>query len=591
MNKSFVKLFTAVGIVLNLYPIPSIALDQKEAFQQGIQFASTKQGTALSSLKENMPGHTVENYTDHPNETGYRESPDSIKQKANEKIHQDDNGKNILAGIDIRNEKFKFAKNPDSPLIKNILQKSDAIYDVVTGQFGDCTKKTNCTTTFKTEICEESPAVTLQYCSQKLDIVMVPKQVETKYSFTVNLEVEDHNYAGLDVNLITGKVGFLGSHDADYSLTGRLPSNIECQTLHGEIVSQTGGAKLDKFDFPSCANGLSLNMHISSGHKKNITFNVISTKIVPEPQDHWQDGCEGLSNSKNCSSKEERCIEENTTHIVDGQPVTRACWQKEKSYSCGDYDKVEACLPLRQQGCEQVASTCKNKANDTCTLYEQAFQCPIKQCTDVGMICNEETYCLDGDCINQQKKADPDFQRSVSALSAANEAAKDFTNLNSIFTGERKTCNKVFLGFIDCCADEGWGKDIHLAQCSPEEKDLAESKENLQTVYLGEYCSKDELGVCVEHRKAYCVFSSKLARIIQVQGRRDQLKIGFGDPEHADCKGLTREQFASLDLGKMNFSDFYAEIAQKQRIEDSSEISQRIDDKVHSFEKGREAHA
>ena len=578
-------------VILNLYPMPSIALNQKEAFQQGIQFASAKRSNTVSALKGYKPEEIIVNYTDHPSEAQLSESPETIKSEANEKIHQDIDGRNILAGIDLRNEKFKFSKDPDSQAVKNVLQKSDAIYDVVTGQFGDCTKKTSCTTTFKTELCEESPASTLQYCSQKLDVVMVPKQIETKYSFTVNLSVDEHNYAGLDINLVTGKVGFIGPHDANYQLTGRLPNTIDCKTLHGIKTSETGGAKLDRFDFPSCANEMSLNMHISGGHKKNITFDVISTKIIPEPQDRWQDGCVGLSNSKTCSIKEERCIEENTTHIVDGQPITRACWQKEITYTCGGIGKVEACLPFRQQGCEQVGSTCKNKENGTCTLYEQSFQCPIKQCTDVGMICNGETYCLDGDCIQQQKKADPDFQRSVSALSAANEAAKDFTNFNSIFAGKRKTCSKVFLGFIDCCADEGWGQDIHLAQCSPEEKDLAKSKENFQTVYLGEFCSKDELGVCVEHKKAYCVFPSKLARIIQVQGRRDQLNIGFGDPEHADCTGLTREQFASLDLGKMNFNDFYTEIAHKQRIEDAGKLGQRIDEKAHNLKNERKHYA
>lgn len=572
-------------------PISAIALNQKEAFQQGIEFASAKHSKVVASLKENKPAQVVGNYTEHPAEAAYGESPETIKSKANEKIKEDNDGKNIVAGIESRNEKFNFPKNADSQAIKNVIQKSDAIYDVVTGQFGDCTKKSNCTTTFKTETCEESPQSTLQYCSQKLDVVMVPNQTQTKYTFTVKLHVEDHNYAGLDVNLVTGKVGFIGPHDADYSLTGRLPSNIDCSSLTGQITHEEGGATLDKFIFPSCANGLSLNMHISKGHKKVITFDVYSTKIVPEPQDRWQDGCAGLANSKICSVKEERCIEGNTTHIVDGQPITRACWQYEKSYSCGGTDKVEACLPLRQQGCEQIGSVCKNRANGTCTLYEQSFQCPIKQCTDVGMICNGETYCLDGDCVKQQKKADPDFQRSVSALSAANEAGKDFANFNAIFTGQRKTCNKVVLGFIDCCADEGWGQDIHLAQCSPEEKDLGKAKDNLQTVYLGEYCSKDELGVCVEHKKAFCVFPSKLARIIQVQGRRDQLKIGFGDPEHADCKGLTREQFASLDLGKMDFSDFYADIAKRQRIEEGSKLSQRIDDKAHNLEQGRKANA
>lgn len=567
------------------------ALGQNDAFKQGIQFAMNNHDKSVSALKAYSPKETIKNYSENPNETNYKEFGDDIKTKAREYVQNDDVGKNIITGSKNRNEKYNYSKDPNAPLIKNVLSKSDAIYDVVTGQYGDCTKKTSCTTTYKNEVCAEVPASMIQYCGKKLEVVMVPKQYVTHYTLTATLSVDEHNYAGVTVNSVTGKIGFLGPHDASFNMSGRLPADVSCSSLQGKITSETKQSKLDTVEFPSCANGLSLSFHISGGHSKKIIVDMTSTKIVPEPEDHWVDGCDGLSHYPNCTLNSDRCIEENTTHKIEGTDVKRACWQRELSYQCGSGKGVSQCQPLREQGCEQTGSICKTKVNDTCTSYEQSFQCPVKQCTDVGMICNGETYCLDGNCVNQQKNPDPDFQRSVSALSVASEAAKSFSNFNSVFTGQRKTCSKVFLGFIDCCADEGWGKDIHLAQCSPEEKDLAASKENLQTVYLGEYCNKDELGVCVEHRKAYCVFPSKLARIIQVQGRRSQLNIGFGDPEHADCRGLTREEFVTLNLGKMDFSDFYADIAKKQKIEDGTQLSKRVNDKVHDMEQENKHHA
>jgi conjugal transfer mating pair stabilization protein TraN len=206
------------------------------------------------------------------------------------------------------------------------------------------------------------------------------------------------------------------------------------------------------------------------------------------------------------------------------------------------------------------------------------------------MICNGQTYCLDGDCVKQEKQADPDFQKAVSALSAAHEAAKSFTDFNSIFAGVKKTCDKFALGFLNCCTGEGWGKDIKLAQCSQEEKDLGSAKENLQTVYVGEYCKKDPLGICIEHRKAYCVFPSKLARIIQAQGRRDQLGIGFGDAENVNCRGLLREEFAQLDFNKIDFSDFYSDIAKKERIEDQGKLNQRVSEKMDKWAEEKKPH-
>lgn len=583
MKNFLLKISVMLLFNSGIYPVLTYA-GQEGAFQQGINFAAVNRDNAATALKEFKPETIVNNYTDHPAESEYVTSPENMASASEKIIREDKNAKKIREGIEIRKQNFNYSTDPDSDAVRNILQKADSIYDVVTGQFGDCTKKTNCTTIWKTETCTESPAQILQYCNQTLHIVMVPKQEIIHYTLVAVLNVSDHNYAGVNVNTITGVTNYIGPGDASFSLR-RLPKNVDCKNLTGTIISESGSAKLDYVNFPSCANGMNLDMHISDGHQKVLKIDMVSTRMIPEPKEEWIDECSGLSSNSNCMLQEERCIESNTTHIIDGKPVTRACWQKENTWRCNSDDKIQACMPLRKKGCEQTGSICKNKMNGTCSLYEQSFQCPVKQCNDTGIICNGETYCLDKDCISKQKKPDPDFQRSVSALSAVKEAGKSFAGMNSIFTGQNKSCNKAFLGFIDCCADQGWGKDLHLAQCSSEEKDLAKSRENLQTVYLGEYCSKNEVGVCIEHRKAFCEFPSKLARIIQEQGRHDQLHVDFGDAENADCRGLTIGEFSSLDLGRIDFSDFYADIAQKQRLEDPGNLTQRIDENAHAFVK------
>lgn len=562
----------------------------KSEFDQGIKSAFLLRGKTSDILNKYKPEEVFKDkYTNNPKETNYRDNSDAIKTDGVRARENDPTAKSIATGIDERQSKFHYSKDPNSQEVQNVKKRADDIYAVITGQFGDCTKKQNCTTTYATQECEESPSSTYQYCKKILNIDLIPHQEEIHYPFTARLTVKDHNYAGVQVDLVEGKIDFLGPKDARFTLDGRLPSNLDCNRLQGKVISNKTNASLDYIHFPSCDRGLKLDFHISGGHQAELKIDIIYSKVTYEIKDRWDDQCIGLANSANCTFKEERCVAPQSTHDVQGIPVTRNCWEKEATFQCGSTSNVAACQPLRDQGCEQISSTCKNQEEGGCRLYQQTFRCPIKQCTDVGMICNGQTYCLDGDCIKQQKQADPDFQGAVSALSATHSAAKDFTKFNSIFAGTKKTCDKLALGFLDCCEDKGWGKD-HIAQCSQEEKDLKVDKDNLLTVYVGEYCKRDAVGLCVEHRKSYCVFPSKLARIIQDQGRHGQLGINFGDPENANCRGLSREEFAKVDLSKINFSDFYTDISQKAKIENTDELNQRVGEKITVWEKDKTTH-
>ena len=156
------------------------------------------------------------------------------------------------------------------------------------------------------------------------------------------------------------------------------------------------------------------------------------------------------------------------------------------------------------------------------------------------------------------------FGQAVSVLAAVAAAGEDVAELNGenirAFTGEGKSCKKFAAGFNNCCKDSGWGQDIGLSSCSSDEKALGKAKDKLLTVYVGEYCSKKVLGVCLEKKRGYCVFESKLARIVQEQGRRDQLGEGFGSGSSPECRGITVDELQKLDFGVMDFSDFYSDL-------------------------------
>ena len=92
---------------------------------------------------------------------------------------------------------------------------------------------------------------------------------------------------------------------------------------------------------------------------------------------------------------------------------------------------------------------------------------------------------------------------------------------------------------------------------------------------VGEYCAKRVLGACVLWHEGWCVFESKLARIINEQGR-GQLGISFGDPEHPNCQGLTPEMLQQIKFDQVDFSEVFAEITSAKAFPNPQKLNESI---------------
>ncbi|MBX9884372.1 MAG: conjugal transfer protein TraN, partial [Novosphingobium sp.] len=79
-----------------------------------------------------------------------------------------------------------------------------------------------------------------------------------------------------------------------------------------------------------------------------------------------------------------------------------------------------------------------------------------------------------------------------------------------------------------------------------------------------------------------CCFESKLSRILQEQGRQ-QLGKPWGAPKTEQCLGFTIDEFARLDLSKMDFSEVYAEFTDAARLPDELQASQDIQQKIEDY--------
>ena len=80
--------------------------------------------------------------------------------------------------------------------------------------------------------------------------------------------------------------------------------------------------------------------------------------------------------------------------------------------------------------------------------------------------------------------------------------------------------------------------------------------------------------------KSFCVFGSKLAKIIQEQGREGQLHIKFGSAKEPNCQGITPEQLQSIDFSKIDFQDFFNDLNKNVKNPDLQQIQEMIQQHV-----------
>ena len=157
----------------------------------------------------------------------------------------------------------------------------------------------------------------------------------------------------------------------------------------------------------------------------------------------------------------------------------------------------------------------------------------------------------------------------------------------TLFKGERETCGSKVFGVLNCCKGKGFplipGISLLVALgCNTQEILLHQRDANGLCAYVGSYCSKKILGICITKKKAYCCFTSKLSRILQEQGRA-QLPKPWGKPKTEQCLGFTLDEFARLDLSRMDFSEVYAEFTDAARLPDELQTSELIQQKIRDY--------
>ena len=200
-----------------------------------------------------------------------------------------------------------------------------------------------------------------------------------------------------------------------------------------------------------------------------------------------------------------------------------------------------------------------------------------------GGSCGSVRYCVGAGCETVSPQSNTGFVNATTRLNMAVElGGEEFDRDNlEFFKGTRQRCHIHFGGLANCCKNSGLL--VGLANCSASERELAEERNAGNTHYLGKYCSrKTFFGICIRHSRAWCVFGSKLGRILQQQGRA-QLGIGWGN-----CRGLTVAEIEGIDFASLDLSEFTEDLMDASKepsvsLPDAGDTGEAMRTRVRDF--------
>lgn len=117
--------------------------------------------------------------------------------------------------------------------------------------------------------------------------------------------------------------------------------------------------------------------------------------------------------------------------------------------------------------------------------------------------------------------------------------------------------------------------------CDQTDMETAMQAASGNCIEIGTYCMKKiKFMGCVQKARSFCCFNSKLARIIQEQGRPQLTSINtFGTPKDPQCRGFTPEEFQNLDFSQIDLQEYIDDLQKNTE----SEIQENIKSTTEEF--------
>ncbi|MEO1944258.1 MAG: conjugal transfer protein TraN, partial [Candidatus Thioglobus sp.] len=587
---------------------------------------------SINKSKDALPAES-----DPKKEKGYYSNPAAISGDAAVVAQKDDNIKNISTDAFSR-PKMEININSDAIKQSQLVQENATA--ISNGTYKDCTKHIFHKDTYVNKTCTK--ANSLDYnCSKILNVSVVVPQTPVPCLNILKLNDSDNPPDGAK---LLGEVTWYTRHFwfrylnkvLYYSVPSKndfclLPNSFLLNKGSGSVSGNVKiNANLNVVAHTEVIVGNSTSSVMTLTHEKeirkanndndvvfrsgnqdaNYNIEVTNTGYVdpvasasyvnvirntpPLISRTWSDTCAKdmpLLKSGSCQLQGKVCTDTTPSKMINGIKVASSCWRQESAYHCGT-SNVDTCSPYKKQGCQQIATKCSSHANGMCSAFSETWSCKTKQTAGDALVCANSIYCLDGSCQKIDDQQNKDFADGVTKLSSVSSGAEDVKKQAAkggatpstirMFTGRPAECRDMTLGIMNCCNDTGWAKGI-ITHCNDQEKDLGENKEKGDlVVYTGTYCHTKHLWWCWEHRKSYCIFPSRIAYDVQVDGRGKQLHRGFGGGGNPDCSGITADEMEKLNFNKIDFSDISSTIAKNSKAKlpnhdsQSNEVQQRI---------------
>ena len=292
--------------------------------------------------------------------------------------------------------------------------------------------------------------------------------------------------------------------------------------------------------------------------------------------------CAALDATSGCVADPDFCTDSSpVTRIVGGVAVTQPCWAWSRTYQCGSLTPKTDCDQLEAMGCSYLREQCITD-EIPCLTVDKVYACPLppQPGGKTQAICDGDIYCLNGECDTVDRQPNTEFKDAAVALNAMSQAGKEWDpGTLSLFKGARLTCSKTIFGLTNCCVPRGLPL---IGGCNSEDAALKAEREKGLCTFVGSFCSSKFLGICLQKKEAHCCFASKISRILQEQGR-PQIGKPWGDPKTEQCLGFTIDEFARLDLSRMDFSEVYAEFTDAAKLPDEMTLVGEMQTKITAF--------
>lgn len=526
--------------------------------------------TVIDNLSRFNPRSVFENYTDNPKEASIEpgEGEDILKSAGINEVNQNKKAAELYKHIQSRGKVQPNSESSEMKEAERLLEQADDVLK------GGCYKvKDACKRTTTQKICQEFLSYTNRQC-QKLRNVSI--QTSTR-SITRKISRSYRNEQVINL-------GQCPQFDWSCTKTNTIKVADTCEKL--SVSVSVYGRELKVKAQPTCQKPeLTVALPYFS------YFSDMTIKVTEyDSKDSFNTPFCNIGNQEEqCMLERAECLNPNTAKIINGIRIYRDCWGEVEHYQCGKITR-SSCQGLFQEGCSQVKSTCQSQNGNLCLQFEQEFSCTVENCTKEKEVCIKKIPCSDGSCNQTNAEVSQDFGEGISKLGALVGVADDvYQNQISngephVFKGDAKECKKHPLGIRDCCTDSGWGGWV--VHCPKDLQDLIKAKSEGRVVSLGSYKKKK----WKSRHYAYCVFPSKLAGIIQIQGRGGQLGLSFGSATLPNCSGLTPEQLERIDFSRLDLSALEQEFISKKKLPDDFSSSQSNQNHIRALHQRGKAH-